>query len=141
MKHVLIDTNIILDFFTARHPFDKEAAEIFRLIYNKKIRSYVSTLSYANSYYYIKKMTGKNSSVELLKNLKKIVNTINIDENILEEALNSEFPDLEDALQYYSAKSVPGIDIILTRNMKNYFKSKLLIYTPTQFLNQFFSVS
>lgn len=138
MKHVLIDTNIILDFFIARYPFDKDAAEIFKLTYNKKIRGYISALSYANAYYYIKKLTGKNNSIELLKNLKKIVSTIDLNANILEEALDSEFSDFEDALQYFSALSVTEIDIILTRNIKDFTKSKLMVYTPAQFLNKFF---
>ncbi|MEO5783383.1 MAG: PIN domain-containing protein [Ginsengibacter sp.] len=141
MKNVLIDTNIILDFFVAREPFDKDAAEIFRLTYNKKIRSYVSALSYANAHYYIKKLTGKKNSIDLLKNLKKIVSTINLDEDIIEAALNSEFSDFEDALQYYSATSIPAMEIILTRNSKDFSKSKIPVYTPVQFLNQFFSES
>lgn len=141
MKNVLIDTDIILDFFLARHPFDKDAAEIFRLTYSKEIHSSVSILSYANVYYFIKKSTGKKIAIELLKNLKKIVRTINLDHNILENALTSEFTDFEDALQYYSAKSVSEIEIIITRNIKDFSKSKLPVYTPVQFLNQFFSES
>lgn len=141
MKTVLIDTNIILDFFVARQPFEKEAAEIFRLTYNKKIRSYISALSYANSYYYIKKLTNRKTSIELLKNLKRIVSTINLDEDIIEAALNSEFNDFEDALQYYSAKSISAMEIIITRNIKDFGKSNIPVYTPIQFLNQFFSES
>ncbi len=139
MKNALIDTNVILDFFAARYPFDKEAVEIFKLIYTKKIYSYVSTLSYANSFYYLKKIIGKTDSVGALKNLKKYVNTINLDENILEDALHSDFTDFEDALQYYSAKSIAEIECIITRNIKDFTKSKIPVYTPTQFINQFFS--
>ena len=61
------------------------------------------------------------------------MNTINLDENILEAALNSEFTDFEDALQYYSAKSVAGMEIIVTRNIKDFSKSNLLVYTPVHF--------
>lgn len=139
MKTVLIDTDVILDFFLARHPFDKEATEIFKLTYSKEIYSSVTILSYANAYYFIRKSTENKKAIELLKNLKKFVNTINVDENILENALNSEFSDFEDALQYYSAKSVPEIEIIITRNIKDFSKSKLPVYTPAQFLNKFFS--
>ena len=139
MKTILIDTDVILDFFIAREPFDKEAAEIFRLAYTKKIRGYVSALSYANAYYYIRKSAGKKISAELLRNLKKLVNTISLDENMIEAALNSDFSDFEDALQYYSARSVSSIEFIITRNIKDFSKSKLPVYTPQQFLNQYFS--
>ncbi len=139
MKSILIDTDIILDFFLARKPFDREAGEIFKLTYNKKIHSSVTILSYANAYYFIRKSTDKKTAVELLKNLKKIVSTINLDENILDDALNSEFTDFEDAMQSYSASSIPEIEIIITRNIKDFSKSKLPVYTPEQFLNQFFS--
>ncbi len=138
MKIVLIDTNIILDFFTARYPFEKDAAEIFKLAYTKSIISYASTMSYANSFYYLKKIIGRKSSLEVLTNMKKFVKTINFDETILDQALHSEFTDFEDALQYYSAKSISEIEIIITRNTKDFTKSKIPVYTPKQFLNQYF---
>lgn len=138
MKNVLIDTDTILDFFLARRPFDKEATEIFKLAYSKEILSSVTVLSYANAYYFIRKFTDKKRALELLKYLKKIVHTINVDENILENALNSDFTDFEDALQYYCAKSMPAIEIIITRNIKDFNKSKIPVYTPKRFLNQFF---
>ena len=61
------------------------------------------------------------------------MSTINLDEDIIEAALNSEFNDFEDALQYYSATSIPAMEIILTRNSKDFTKSKIPVYTPVQF--------
>lgn len=79
MKKVFLDTNILLDFFAARPPFNIEAAKIFNLTYSKTILSYVSTLSYANSFYYLKKIIGRRTSIEVLADMKKIVSTINLD--------------------------------------------------------------
>jgi len=49
-------------------------------------------------------------------------------------ALNSDFKDLEDALQNFSQISEHNIDIIITRNMKEFKTSKLSVMTPETFL-------
>lgn len=46
------------------------------------------------------------------------------------EALNSNFKYFEDALQNFSAKNEKGIEIIVTRNIKDYKASELSVMTP-----------
>jgi hypothetical protein len=48
-------------------------------------------------------------------------------------ALNSDFNDFEDALQNYAVEST-DVKTIITRNVKDYKKSKLSVYTPDSFL-------
>ena len=65
--------------------------------------------------------------------MKLIVNVINLDDKIVGLSLNdSDFNDFEDALQYYSAIE-NGIEIIITRNLKDFQKSKILVLTAEQF--------
>lgn len=53
---------------------------------------------------------------------------------VILKAINSEFKDFEDALQNFSAEN-ENINILVTRNIKDYKKSKLTIATPTVYLN------
>ncbi|HFB61523.1 MAG TPA: PIN domain nuclease, partial [Bacteroidetes bacterium] len=49
------------------------------------------------------------------------------------EGLNSDFSDFEDALQYFSALRAE-CDIIITRNAKDFKKSRIAVMTPDEFL-------
>ena len=57
-----------------------------------------------------------------------------MDRNVIEKALNSGFKDFEDALQGYSAVNSGNIDLILTRNLKDYKKSELGVFTPETYI-------
>jgi len=57
-----------------------------------------------------------------------------MDKNAVLNALNSEFKDFEDALQNFSAIENGKIKVILTRNIKDFKKSKLAILTPETYL-------
>lgn len=49
---------------------------------------------------------------------------------------SSEFKDLEDALQYYFALDSRG-SLIITNNYFDFITSKIPVYYPLQYINQF----
>jgi predicted nucleic acid-binding protein len=49
--------------------------------------------------------------------------------------MNSDFGDLEDAVQYFSAKA-KDVDIIITRNKKDFKLSEIKVLTPAEFLKE-----
>ena len=51
-------------------------------------------------------------------------------------ALNVNFKDFEDAIQYSSAV-INQLDIIVTRNIKDFLVSQPKILTPSQFLENY----
>jgi hypothetical protein len=57
-----------------------------------------------------------------------------MDNNVVFRALNSDFKDFEDAAQNYSAELGKEINIIITRNIKDFRYSNLAVMTPDQFL-------
>jgi hypothetical protein len=48
--------------------------------------------------------------------------------------LNSDFKDFEDALQNYSGELHKEIDVIITRNIKDFKDSKLAVMTPDNYM-------
>jgi hypothetical protein len=63
-----------------------------------------------------------------------LVNVLDLTDKILELSLNDdEFRDFEDAIQYFSAIE-NEIEIIITRNLNDYTKSKIPVMTAEQFL-------
>ncbi|NQY08130.1 MAG: PIN domain-containing protein [Flavobacteriales bacterium] len=136
MKRLLIDTNIVIDLLAKREAFYPEAATLFSLADNNKISLAVSSLTFANTNYILSKLTSKKEARIILRKFKVLVDTLSLDDKTTELALADErFPYFEDGLQYYSAIE-NQIDIIITRNKKDFKNSKLPVMTAKEYLAQ-----
>ena len=137
MTKILLDTDVILDFFFDRRPYSEDTAVILSLCESLKIKGYVTPVIISNLYYLLKKTASHEQVITQLRLLMSITDILVIDKAIILQAMNSSFKDFEDALQNYSAESAKTIDIIVTRNVKDYKESALSVQTPDAFVNQF----
>jgi predicted nucleic acid-binding protein len=133
MIKFFVDSDIILDLLAEREPHYIHAARLFTLINQNKIIAYTSPLIFANLHYLLKKQTTNIVALKSLRKLKTLINILPIDERVIEQSLNSEFNDFEDAIQYYTAVN-NGITLIITRNKIDYKRSKIDILTAEEFL-------
>ena len=133
MHKVFIDSDIIIDVLAKRKPFYTSAAKLFTLIDQNRIYGFTSPIVYANIHYILSKLTSKEITLKNLRKLKTIIKILAIDEKIIELALDSNFNDFEDAIQYHTAKE-NDIKFLITRNKKDYKKSKISICTPEEYL-------
>ncbi len=134
MTHLFIDTDVIIDFLIDRKPFSREAAIIFTLIEQKKLKGYASSLTFSNLYYVLRKFESHNKVISKLESLSKILTIVKVEEQTIKKALASGFPDFEDSIQYFSAIENRKIDVIITRNTKDFKKSDISIMTPGDYL-------
>ncbi len=135
MDKLLVDTNIIVDLLAKRFNFYQEAQELFTLADEKKVKLYISSLTFANTHYILTK--GLNTDVvrKILIKLKLLVTILPLDEKIIDLALSSDFNEFEDAIQYYSAVE-NDLDMIITRNKKDFKSSRLIVLTAKEYLNR-----
>lgn len=133
MDKVLIDTSIILDLFAAREPHVHDAQAIFSLADDQQISLYVSPIGLTNAYYHLSDQLTPDESRKIMVRFRNLVNILPIDQRIMDLALTSLFQDVTDAVQYFSA-SENELDLILTRNLKHFRESHLLVLTPKQYL-------
>ncbi len=124
----------ILDFFLDREPLADPAASILGLAVDKDIKAYVSPLTFSNCYYILRKFGTHDKVIRKLTLLISIVSISKMTRETVIKALDSKFKDFEDALQYYSAEDYESIDVIITRNAKDYRNSNLSVMTPDGFL-------
>lgn len=134
---VFLDINIILDFLLKRAPFDEDAIEIFKLLYKKDINGFVSAIGYTQIGYFLQKFTGKPTTKGILRDLNRLLTTVTVDNRIIEEAIDSDITDFEDAIQIASALSITGLHSIITRDKKDFKSPQILIQSPKEFLNAF----
>ena len=132
MENVFIDTDVIVDFLTDRKPFSLESAKIFSLIDQKKIKGCVSSLSFSNLYYVLRKFGTHKKVINSLQELSELVDILKVDSEIIKSALTSDFKDFEDAIQYYTAISNNKLDAIITRNIADFKLSTLPVFSPDE---------
>ncbi len=133
MKKVFVDSDVILDLLAKRESHYLHAAKLFTLIDQQKVKGYTSPIVFANLHYLLRKNTSNLMALKSLRKLKTLINILPVDERIIEQSLNSEFTDFEDAIQYFAAVN-NGISIIITRNKADYKKSKIPVVTAEEFL-------
>jgi len=134
MSRLLIDTNIVIDLLSKRDKFYDEAADLFSRADKKELELTISSLTFANTNYILTKLKTSKEAREILRKFKVLVELLSLDDKITELALSDDnFPDFEDGLQYYSAIE-NQIDIIITRNKKDFKNSKIPILTAKEFL-------
>ena len=141
MKCIFLDTNILIDFFADRKPFSFEAAVLFNYSDKKKIKIYISAISYNNIYYILNRSYSHASTIKILEDLDEWTEIIDVSKEIIKKSLKSEFKDFEDAIQYNCAKSLNKIDFIVTRDTKDFKTSSLPIMTPKEAITLIESIS
>lgn len=133
MSRIFLDTDVVIDFLTKREPFSRDILRIFQFGSKKNITLTISSLSISNVYYIVSKIETTQKAIEKIKILLQIIEVLNVDAEVIHQAINSGFKDFEDAIQHYCAKKAQ-IDLIITRNTKDYKASELAILTPSEFV-------
>ena len=134
MKKVFIDTNVMIDYLAERADFYRPACQILSLAERKKIKLYASSLSFATTSYVLNRVKPTEIVNSALSGFMTLCSPTAVDASIVASALTSSFKDFEDALQYFSAVK-SNMDVIVTRNKKDFQDSTLLIMEPQEFLD------
>ena len=141
MDKVLIDTDVILDFFFDRQPFAEYSAQVIGLCETNKIKGFVTPVIYSNVYYLLRQTARHDKVIDKLKQLLMITDVLSMDKEVVSNALNSGFKDFEDSLQNFAAMKHGEIDVILTRNLKDFSKSEIGILTPESYIKSIIASS
>jgi predicted nucleic acid-binding protein len=135
ISKVFIDTNIFLDILLERKPFYELSQEIILQTARKDITTYISGSSVTDLYYICKKGGIEDGKIlNYLKELMGTVEVLNIDKAAINDAISSGMKDFEDAVQIMACKK-EGIDLIITRNKKDFTNDWIKVQTPNEFLS------
>ena len=133
MTRLFVDTNIVIDLLAKRSDY-KSAAKLFTLADRGEVEIFISSLTFANTSYILRKPLGKEKTNKVLRDLELVVTIVDLTGKSVRLALNDKgFTDFEDGLQYYSALEV-GSEVVITRNLSDFKSSKLPVMTAEQYL-------
>src|SRR5258708_914565 len=131
---IFLDTDVALDHLADRQPFAEYAHRIFALAELGELTVCLSSLSFSNLYYILRKLKGHADALTLLGKLKLLVRISSVAEAEIQFALSSSFKDFEDAIQHFAAKAEGSISAIVTRNKGDYTTSEIPVLSPDEFL-------
>lgn len=134
MKLAFIDSDVLLDVILNRPTFYSASAQILSLPIDSGYNFCTAVHTLINVHYFTKKHFGAETAIEAIKLLSKQLRVLGEDASTINDAIASDFKDFEDAVQYFAAKNA-GVDLIITRNIKDYKNSTIPVLTAEQFLN------
>ena len=132
---LLIDGNIILDVLQKREPHFEDSAKIWKLCETEQAQGYVSVLTFANLVYVMRRELDPEQIEDVRKGLALIFRFTELTAADIANAAGMRWDDFEDALQAVTAERVHA-DYLITRNIKDFKKSKVTAFSPTEFLSR-----
>ena len=131
---ILINANIALDVLLKRHPYYIPGMQILGLS-KGGAELFVSASTITDLYYIInKQLSDKKAAINLIKNLLISVNIAAITNNEIYRAIDLEWNDFEDAVQYAAGETIL-MDYLVTRNTTDFMHADIPVVTPDEMLN------
>jgi predicted nucleic acid-binding protein len=130
---VLIDLNILLDVLQKRAQFYEASARLLAAVELGKVSGLVAAHSLTTLFYLIRKDRSVADARATITNLLQFIEIAPVDQSTIEQALNLDYRDFEDAVQMISALQCKA-DYLITRNEKDYRPPLLPVLQPVDFL-------
>lgn len=127
---VYVDTNILIDYVCQRKEFADAANRLVALGYMGKVKLQTSAFSYVTAMFVAHKY-GHDKVKDALLAVSQFVEVLDLQASTVVEMLSSGWKDYEDATQFATAMKAEA-DCIVTRNKKDFSKSSLPVYAPSE---------
>jgi predicted nucleic acid-binding protein len=128
---ILFDTNIVLDVLMDRLPYSDDAVELFSKVEDGSVIGYLCGTTITTVFYLAAKAVGTARAQEEIRKLLSLFEVAPVNRLVLESALVLDFNDFEDAVIHEAACHI-GADAIVTRNQKDFKKSRMPVYTSEE---------
>jgi predicted nucleic acid-binding protein len=129
----MIDLNVILDVLQKRDLFYEESASLLAAAETDQIQGYMAAHSVTTLLYPIQKAKSPSVARTTITNLFQFLKIGLVDQTTIEQALNLDCRDFEDAVQMMSAIQCKA-DFLVTRNIKDYQPAFLTVIQPVDFV-------
>jgi predicted nucleic acid-binding protein len=130
---VLIDTNVVLDVLINNSAFFANSKKIFDFAEQKQITGFISASAITDIFYIAQRKLGKKVIKEAIKKVLQIFFPATVTDNHIYQALDLEWDDFEDSVQYVVGEGL-ATDYIVTRNTKDFTFGSIPPVTPEQFI-------
>jgi predicted nucleic acid-binding protein len=126
---VLIDTIVALNKLLNQPGFYDGSEAIYKLAEIGQITGYISASAITDIYYIVGKSLGKKTARETIKKMLQVFQPAAVTGNDIFKALELEWGDFEDAVQFVIGEGL-SVDYIITCNAKDFSSSNIPTVTP-----------
>ncbi|OPX21741.1 MAG: twitching motility protein PilT, partial [Candidatus Latescibacteria bacterium 4484_107] len=128
---MLFDTNGVLDVMLDRAPFADIAAQVFSKGEAGEIGGFLGTTTITTIHYLAAKVVGADQAQIEIGKLFRLFEFAPVNRAVLEDAAVLNFSDFEGAVLHEAARHV-GVHAIVTRNLKDFKRAVLPVYSPEE---------
>lgn len=137
---VLFDTNVVLDLLLDRTPFADDAANLFARVERAEMIGYLCATTLTMTHSLLTNALDRRQANTHIKTLTSMFEIAAVNRLVIEQAIEDDFADFEDAILYQAA-SHAGINYLVTRNTGDFKKSTIPVYAPKEFISVLNSVA
>lgn len=131
---ILLDTNVIVDILAKRQPFFQNSYDCLASIFSKNFAAYITASCVTDVVYILRKyISDKKVLFSGVENFLDLVYVLDTKYSTIKNAFSFSMKDYEDAVILQCAIE-NGIDIIITRNKKDFVGSSVQVMTPDELL-------
>jgi predicted nucleic acid-binding protein len=132
--NILLDTNVSLDIILRRQPFCIKASDIIALANRGKFTAFLSASAVTDIYYIAcRNLKDETLVMARLTALLKIIDIAAVTGVEIRRAINLDWTDFEDCVQFTAGESLE-VRYIITRDAVGFAESNIPTVSPEQFL-------
>jgi len=132
--HLFFDTNVLLDHLLDREPFVDDATELWSMAERREVIGCISAISFNFVYYIVRHRADERAAWRAIKGLRDVFEIIEVDAQIINQAIDSDFGDFEDALQHACALRAGAVHLV-TRDLRGFRRSEVPVVAPDAYLS------
>ena len=129
---LLLDTNVLVDYFGARRPFCDQWELINALQMTGYAELWASAESYTDAFYLLRRAVGSEKLQDMFLESLSFVRVCSVDEDDIRKAAERSWSYFEDCLIAVCAEKVKA-DYIITRDAGGFKRSKILAMDAPSF--------
>ncbi len=134
LTNILVDINVCLDIIFNNPQFAASALEIAERSELGEFSAYVAAHGLDTMFYVLRKRAGGTGKAKQgIKDIRKSFSIASVTESVIDNAIEANWNDFEDAIHHQAAVA-SGCDAIITRNVADFKASTLQVLSPSEFL-------
>ncbi|MDJ1184721.1 PIN domain-containing protein [Roseofilum casamattae] len=136
MIEVMVDADLILEFFINRECFVGDAEELWKLFQSRTIKGYISKPGLEKINYFLIILGGKEMANKIIVEIQKCIEVCLVDFAVMQEARSLDIEDFESAVEVSCAKE-NNIYAILTQTPEIFRKADLSVLKVVDLLDRY----
>jgi len=129
----LVDTNVVLDVMLGREPHLTDSAAVLAAVEKEKCGGLLCATTVTTIHYIAERRIGSRACLAHISKLMSIFSVAAVNQAVLGSAIRLGMEYFEDAVMHEAAIH-SGANCIVTRNIDDFKKAVIPVYTPAQFV-------